>query len=158
MPPDLASSVRRGLASQLGEEGHLELNEATSTRTDAVDAAAASNATAPVNTGTGEQTAWLPPQMPTMMPAPKANARSVNAATIVGGIRIGLASTDEVRQVAKKRHGDRGKDKRPRKKGRVHKCKRCRQYQPNEEERDPMCKGRGGAKYCQYYDEDGSRL
>ena len=72
--------------------------------------------------------------------------------------RIGLASTNEIKRVVNKRRGDRGKDKQPRKKGRVHKCKRCQQYQPNEEERDPMCKGRGGSKHCQHYDEHGNIL
>jgi len=95
--------------------------------------------------------------MPTMMPAPKANARSVSAATIVGGTRIGLASTDEVKRAVKKRHGDRGKDKQPRKKRRAT-CSRCQQHQPNEEERDPMCKGRGGSKHCEHYDEYGNIL
>lgn len=128
-----------------------KLNAATSTHTNTSDSTAASNATA-----VGNAAAWLAPQMPKMMPAPKAHARSLGAATIVGGTRIGLASIYELKQAAKKRNGERGKDKRPRKKGRVHKCKRCRQYQPNEQERDPMCKGRGGAKHCQYYDEEGN--
>ena len=152
--------IRDALEKNRAGTGMLrELNAATNTRTNAIDASATSNATAPVNAGTGEQTAWLPPQMPTRMlhVAPTA-ARSVSAATIVGGTRIGLASTNEIKRVVKKRSGDRGKDKQPRKKGRVHKCKRCRQHQPNEEERDPMCKGRGGSKHCQHYDEHGNRL
>ena len=150
--------IRDALEKNRAGIGRLrELNAATNTRTNAIDAAATSNATVPVNAGTGEQTAWLPPQMPTMMPAPKANARSVSAATIVGGTRIGLASTDEVKRAVKKRHGDRGKDKQPRKKRRAT-CSRCQQHQPNEEERDPMCKGRGGSKHCEHYDEYGNIL
>mmetsp|Transcript_10872 Transcript_10872/g.25657 ORF Transcript_10872/g.25657 Transcript_10872/m.25657 type:complete len:207 (-) Transcript_10872:443-1063(-) len=86
--------IRDALEKNRAGIGRLrELNAATNTRTNAIDAAATSNATVPVNAGTGEQTAWLPPQMPTRMlhVAPTA-ARSVSAATIVGGTRIGLGS------------------------------------------------------------------
>ena len=37
-------------------------------------------------------------------------------------------------------------------------AEQAKKHQANEQERDPMCKGRGGAKYCQYYDEEGNTL
>lgn len=97
---------------------------------------------------------WVPPQMPTIMQAPQAQARIDCPSIIVGGTRIGLVTEDEIqRGESKRKRGERGKDAKSRNKRR---CKNCLEHEPNEEERDPDCKGRGGKKYCQYFDEAGN--
>lgn len=103
-------------------------------------------------------TVWLPPQMPVVMPVPQTQARSNHSSVIVDGTRIGIATHAEVQQCPKRKRGQRAGDKRPRKRRPPPLCARCKKYEPNENERDPNCKGRGGSKHCHHFDREGNRL
>ena len=92
---------------------------------------------------------WPVPLMPTPLAAPHPQARHNLHAVIIGGTRIGLALREELR-VHKRKRGERGRDAMPRKK---RPCARCKQFMGLHFE---TCKGRGGTRYCEYFEENGS--
>ena len=97
---------------------------------------------------------WPEPiQAPPLPLAPRVNTNvpiAARPASIVGGMQIGLVAPT----ASKRKRGERGKDKNQRKEK---SCKRCKKWNGNNAY---QCNGKisrwGGAKACQYFEEDGT--
>jgi len=101
---------------------------------------------------------WGTPVMPTVMPQPQPQARHNLPAVIVGQTRVGQTSSNELHGgLRRRKNGNRGKDKKQRKmrKGRPAECSRCKMHAGANY---LSCKGRGGIRYCENFDENGNPM
>ena len=79
---------------------------------------------------------WKEPRLPPAMPVPSAQALHNLSRSVVGVFCVGTAPAPKQKEKI------------------VRRCKRCSKYGLKDGNFNP-CKGRGGERYCVYYDENG---